>query len=67
MLAKGRITSNVIAPALIETDMIKDNPAIKPTLIPIGRFGHVDRSPGRRYAGRTLPHRQTINVNGGGI
>src|SRR4030088_2531806 len=42
MLAKEGNTSNVIAPALIETDMIKDNPAVKPTLIPIGRFGTVD-------------------------
>ncbi len=42
ILAKEGITSNAIAPALIETDMIRHNPAIKPTLIPIGRFGAVD-------------------------
>lgn len=31
--------ANAVAPALIETDMIKDNPAVKPTLIPLARFG----------------------------
>lgn len=39
MLAKEDITTNAIAPALIETDMIKGNSAITPERIPIGRFG----------------------------
>ena len=67
MLAKEGITSNVIAPALIETDMIKDNPAIKPTLIPIGRFGTVDEvsSIAVMLAGNGYITGQTINVNGG--
>lgn len=67
MLAKEGITSNVIAPALIETDMIKDNPAIKPTLIPIGRFGTVDEvsSVAVMLAGNGYITGQTINVNGG--
>jgi 3-oxoacyl-[acyl-carrier protein] reductase len=33
------VTTNAIAPALIETDMIKGNSAITPERIPIGRFG----------------------------
>ena len=67
MLAKEGITSNVIAPALIETDMIKDNPAIKPTLIPIGRFGKTDEvsSVAVMLAGNGYITGQTINVNGG--
>src|SRR4029077_449706 len=67
MLAKEGITSNVIAPALIETDMIKDNPTIKPTLIPIGRFGTVDEvsSIAVMLAGNGYITGQTINVNGG--
>src|SRR6478609_9398497 len=39
LLAKEGITSNAIAPALIETDMVRNNPAATPALIPIGRFG----------------------------
>src|SRR5260221_164859 len=67
MLANEGITSNVIAPALIGTDMIKDNPAIKPTLIPIGRFGTVDEvsSIAVMLAGNGYITGQTINVNGG--
>src|SRR6202022_371332 len=67
MLAKEGITSNVIAPALIETDMIKYNPAIKPTLIPIGRFGTVDEvsAIAVMLAGNGYITGQTINVNGG--
>jgi len=40
-LAKEGITVNSIAPALIDTDMIADNPAATPDLIPIGRLGQV--------------------------
>ena len=38
LLAKEGITVNAIAPALIETDMIRDNPHARPDLIPVGRF-----------------------------
>lgn len=61
------ITANAIAPALIETDMIKDNPNIKPALIPIGRFGQ----PGEvasvvlLLATNGYITGQTFNVNGG--
>jgi 3-oxoacyl-[acyl-carrier protein] reductase len=67
MLAKDGITPNVIAPALIETNMIKGSPAIKPTLIPIGRFGTVDEVSSITVvlAGSGYITGQTINVNGG--
>jgi len=42
LLAKEGITSNAIAPALIETEMVRSNPRAKPDLIPIGRFGTVE-------------------------
>ena len=39
LLAKEGITSNAIAPALIDTDMIRGNEKIKPSLLPVNRFG----------------------------
>lgn len=68
MLAKyGGITSNAIAPALIETDMIKDNPNIKPTLIPLGRFGQPEEVADivLLLATNGYINGQTFNVNGG--
>lgn len=68
LLAKyPNITANAIAPALIETDMIKDNPNIKPTLIPIGRFGQPNEvaSVVLLLATNGYITGQTINVNGG--
>jgi 3-oxoacyl-[acyl-carrier protein] reductase len=61
------ITANAIAPALIETDMIKDNPNIKPALIPIGRFGKPDEvaSVVLLLATNGYITGQTFNVNGG--
>jgi 3-oxoacyl-[acyl-carrier protein] reductase len=61
------VTANVIAPALIETDMIKGNPAITPTLIPVGRFGQPDEvsSVAVMLAANGYIAGQTINVNGG--
>jgi 3-oxoacyl-[acyl-carrier protein] reductase len=38
-LAKEGITANVVAPALIDTDMVRNNPNARPDLIPVGRFG----------------------------
>lgn len=67
MLAKEGITANAIAPALVETDMIRNNPNIRPDLLPVGRFGTIDE-----VADATLMLArngyitgQTINVNGG--
>ena len=42
LLAKEGVTANAIAPALIDTDMIRGNTAIQPTLLPVGRFGTAD-------------------------
>ncbi|UWU26097.1 3-oxoacyl-ACP reductase FabG (plasmid) [Rhizobium sp. CB3060] len=66
-LAKEGITSNAIAPALIETEMLKSNSAIQPTLIPLGRFGQTDEvsSVVVLLAGNGYITGQTINVNGG--
>ena len=68
MLSKyGGITANAIAPALIETDMIKGNSNIQPTLIPIGRFGQPEEVADvvTLLATNGYINGQTINVNGG--
>ena len=67
LLAKEGITANAIAPALIETDMIKGNEAIKPTLIPLGRFGKAGEvaSVAALLAMNGYVTGQTISVNGG--
>jgi 3-oxoacyl-[acyl-carrier protein] reductase len=36
LLAKEGITVNAIAPALIETEMVRNNPRATPALIPVG-------------------------------
>jgi 3-oxoacyl-[acyl-carrier protein] reductase len=41
LLAKEGITANAIAPALIATEMIRNNPRARPDLLPVGRFGTV--------------------------
>jgi 3-oxoacyl-[acyl-carrier protein] reductase len=63
----GGITSNAIAPALIETDMVRNNPNAKPTLIPLGRFGQPDEVSDvvLLLATNGYINGQTINVNGG--
>lgn len=40
-LVKSGITVNAIAPALIETDMVR-NAKLDPTVLPVGRFGKVE-------------------------
>jgi 3-oxoacyl-[acyl-carrier protein] reductase len=66
-LAKEGITVNAIAPALIETDMVRNNPRATPTLIPVGRFGSVDEVADVVVMLATNGYitGQTINVNGG--
>jgi len=66
-LAKEGITSNAIAPALIETEMVTSNLNAKPGIIPVGRFGHVDEiaSIVRLLAENGYVTGQTINANGG--
>ncbi|MEJ7739229.1 MAG: 3-oxoacyl-ACP reductase family protein [Chitinophagaceae bacterium] len=68
ILAKyGGITSNAIAPALIETDMVKNNPNAKPSLIPLQRFGKPEEVSDvvLLLAMNGYINGQTINVNGG--
>ncbi len=67
LLAKEGITCNAIAPALVETDMLKGNDKIKPDLIPVGRFGQADEisSIALLLAQNGYITGQTINANGG--
>jgi 3-oxoacyl-[acyl-carrier protein] reductase len=67
LLAKEGITVNAIAPALIETEMIRNNPRATPDLIPMGRFGTVDEVADVVVMLATNGYitGQTINVNGG--
>lgn len=64
---KEGITVNAIAPALIETDMVRSNPNASPNLIPMGHFGKVDdvASVAVMLAGNGYITGQTISVNGG--
>jgi 3-oxoacyl-[acyl-carrier protein] reductase len=67
LLAGEGVTSNVVAPALIETDMVRNNPRARPDLIPVGRFGRVDEvaEAVALLAGNGYITGQTLNVNGG--
>jgi len=64
---KEGITVNAIAPALIETDMVRSNPNASPALIPMGHFGKVDdvASVVVMLAMNQYITGQTISVNGG--
>ena len=64
---KEGITVNAIAPALIETDMVRSNPNASPRLIPMGHFGKVDdvASIAVMLASNEYITGQTISVNGG--
>lgn len=66
-LVHDGITVNAIAPALIETDMVKDNLKAGPALIPMGRYGTVDETASivlmLMFNGYITG--QTINPNGG--
>jgi 3-oxoacyl-[acyl-carrier protein] reductase len=66
-LAKEGITANVIAPALIETEMVTSNPNASPERIPVGRFGSVSEvaDVAVMLARNAYITGQTINVNGG--
>jgi 3-oxoacyl-[acyl-carrier protein] reductase len=67
LLAKEGITSNAIAPALIDTDMIRGNDKVKPSLIPIDRFGTADEVAQAVLflAQNAYVTGQTISLNGG--
>lgn len=67
LLAREGITSNAIAPALIETGMIAGNPAASPDRIPVGRFGTPGEVADLALAVLANPFvtGQTLQVNGG--
>jgi 3-oxoacyl-[acyl-carrier protein] reductase len=67
LLAKEGVTVNVISPALVATEMVVGNPAVKPDLIPMGRFGEVQEvaDVAVMLAGNGFITGQTIGVNGG--
>lgn len=66
-LVKEGITANAIAPALVETDMLRGNDAITPDKIPVGRFGKPEEvaAVAVMLARNGYMTGQTINVNGG--
>jgi 3-oxoacyl-[acyl-carrier protein] reductase len=67
LLAKEEITANVVAPALIETEMVRNNLQARPDLIPVGRFGTPEEvaEAVAMIAVNAYLRGQTINVNGG--
>ena len=67
LLAKTGITVNAITPALIETEMVTNNPNARADLIPVGRFGTVGKvaSVVVMLVGNGYMTGQTIGVNGG--
>lgn len=67
LLAREGITVNVVAPALILTEMVTSNPRARPDLIPVGRFGTVEEVAEvvAMLTGNGYLTGQTINVNGG--
>ena len=67
LLAKEGITSNAIAPALIDTDMIRGNDKIKPSLLPVNRFGTADEVAQAVLflAQNAYVTGQTLSINGG--
>jgi 3-oxoacyl-[acyl-carrier protein] reductase len=66
-LAKEGITVNTVAPALIDTDMVRANPNATADRIPVGRFGLVGEVAEVvvMLARNGYITGQTINVNGG--
>ncbi len=67
LLVREGITANAIAPALIATDMVRENPRARAELIPVGRFGEVNEvaDVAVMLACNGYITGQTINVNGG--
>jgi len=66
-LVREGITANSIAPALIETDMIRGHTQAKPERIPVGRFGRPEEvaAVAVMLACNGYITGQTVNVNGG--
>jgi len=68
-LAQEGITANAIAPALIETDMVRANLRATASNVPVGRFGAVEEvaDVAVMLAKNGYITGQTINVNGGWV
>ncbi len=66
-LAEEGVTPNAIATALVETDMIRDNPNVRSELILVGWFGAVAEvvEAAVVLARNGYVTDQTINVSGG--
>ena len=66
-LLKEGITVNAVAPSLIETDMVIEDLQVKPSHVPIGRFGMVEEVSDVvvMLAKNGYMTGQTIFVNGG--
>jgi 3-oxoacyl-[acyl-carrier protein] reductase len=66
-LAREGITANAICPALIETEMIRDNPRARPEALPIGRLGRAEEvaQVAAMLASNGFITGQSIQVNGG--
>lgn len=66
-LAGEGITANVLAPALVETEMIRSNPGARPDRIPVGRFGAPEEVAALAVAIAENGYvtGQTVQVNGG--
>ncbi|MFO0908049.1 MAG: SDR family NAD(P)-dependent oxidoreductase [Isosphaeraceae bacterium] len=67
VLAREGITANVIAPALVDTEMVRNNPRASAAILPVGRFGTVEETTALivAVAGNAYVTGQTFNVNGG--
>ncbi|MGA2477306.1 MAG: 3-oxoacyl-ACP reductase family protein [Spirochaetia bacterium] len=67
LLAKEGITVNAIAPALIATEMVRQNKNARADLIPVGRFGTTEEVADvvLMLAANGYMTGQTVNVNGG--
>jgi 3-oxoacyl-[acyl-carrier protein] reductase len=67
LLSKEGITANAVAPALIATDMVRQNPNARADRIPVGRFGTVEEVADAvlLLVGNGYITGQTLNVNGG--
>ena len=67
LFAAEGITSNAIAPALIDTDMVRNNPNVKPSMLPIGRFGTAEEVADAVVflASNGYVTGQTLSLNGG--
>jgi 3-oxoacyl-[acyl-carrier protein] reductase len=66
-LAKEGITVNAIAPALIDTEMVRANPNATPDRIPVGRFGAPEEvaEVALMIVNNSYLTGQTIHLNGG--